>query len=408
LLGGTAGPAVIIALAFLCFGASLAGVLELGRACHSLWTGVLAAGILATSLSLWWVTVVSAFDVVAVALVIWAVVLEARAPRRGMPVLVLLSVAGLQRPEVWLLSAAYWLYLAPALDWRQRVETALVAAASPAIWLAGDLLATNQATHSVTTTHAVIAGAPEQGAVSYVVDTLRDASREVLRLPALLGGLAGLILALTLGPARLRLPAAAVALGVVAFVVIGLAGLPLTDRYILATGALLTVFCAYAVVGWWSRRRQWLGRVWALGAGALVVGVLATLPLHADALRNVESVANARREAVNGIRALAATPVAGKLLRTCGPIYLPYDDPIPYLAYELDRPLGDFEVGESFGPPRHVAVRKRPRRARRGLILDVASPRLRRILLQQHRPKLPRGFTRVAGNQTWILYARRC
>jgi hypothetical protein len=37
-----------------------------------------------------------------VAFVVWAAVLEARRPRRGTAVLVLLGLAGLLRPEAWL------------------------------------------------------------------------------------------------------------------------------------------------------------------------------------------------------------------------------------------------------------------------------------------------------------------
>lgn len=409
LLGARAGPTALIVLAFLCFGAIVAGVYELGRLCYSVWAGVLAAGVVATSLSLWKITVISAIDVVALALVVWAAVLEVRRPRRGLSVLALLAIAGLQRPEVWALAAAYWLYLAPALDWKRRLQAAAVVAVAPAVWGLGDVLVTNQTTHSLATTHATIAGAPEQGTVSHVLDSLGVASRQVLRLPALVGGVAGLLLAVTVGPARFRIPAAAVAVGVGSFAVIGLAGLPLNDRYILMPGVLLTIFFAFAVLGWWSRRRQWLGRVWALGAAALLAGLILTLPRHADGIRNIKTVAEIRREVVDGIRALAATPVAGKLLRTCGPIYVPYDDPVPYLSYELDRPLGDFAIGESVGPPgQHLPRRKRPRRARRGLILDAASPRLWRYILQRRRAKLPRGFRRVARNETWILYARRC
>ena len=47
------------------------------------------------------------------ALVIGAVLLEARRPRRGVAVLALLAVAGLLRPEAWVLAGLYWLYLWP-------------------------------------------------------------------------------------------------------------------------------------------------------------------------------------------------------------------------------------------------------------------------------------------------------
>ena len=46
--------------------------------------------------------------------VIWALLLEIRQPRRGWPVLAMLSLAGLLRPEAWVLAGLYWLYLFPA------------------------------------------------------------------------------------------------------------------------------------------------------------------------------------------------------------------------------------------------------------------------------------------------------
>ena len=47
------------------------------------------------------------------ALVVGAVLLEARRPRRGVAVLALLAVAGLLRPEAWVLGGLYWLWMWP-------------------------------------------------------------------------------------------------------------------------------------------------------------------------------------------------------------------------------------------------------------------------------------------------------
>ena len=50
-------------------------------------------------------------DVPFLALIVWAAALEAEKPRRGDAVFALLAGAGLLRPEAWLLSGAYALYL---------------------------------------------------------------------------------------------------------------------------------------------------------------------------------------------------------------------------------------------------------------------------------------------------------
>ncbi len=44
-------------------------------------------------------------------LVLGALVVETRRPRAGAPVLALLALAGLLRPEAWVFSGLYWVYL---------------------------------------------------------------------------------------------------------------------------------------------------------------------------------------------------------------------------------------------------------------------------------------------------------
>ena len=58
-------------------------------------------------------------------LILGAVLLEARRPRRGAPVLVLLVLAGLMRPEAWVLGGLYVLWMWPA----RRTAGALALAA---------------------------------------------------------------------------------------------------------------------------------------------------------------------------------------------------------------------------------------------------------------------------------------
>jgi hypothetical protein len=55
--------------------------------------------------------------------VVWAATLEATRPGAAVPVLLALGAAGLLRPEAWLLTAAYWCWLAVRATWRQRICT---------------------------------------------------------------------------------------------------------------------------------------------------------------------------------------------------------------------------------------------------------------------------------------------
>ena len=49
-------------------------------------------------------------------MVAWAAALETERPRRGGPVWVLLTLAGLLRPEAWILLGAYWLWCRPSVQ----------------------------------------------------------------------------------------------------------------------------------------------------------------------------------------------------------------------------------------------------------------------------------------------------
>ena len=56
------------------------------------------------------------------AMVIWAVALEAERPRRGGPVWVLLILAGLLRPDAWVLAGVYFLVIAWKAPWKTRSD----------------------------------------------------------------------------------------------------------------------------------------------------------------------------------------------------------------------------------------------------------------------------------------------
>lgn len=88
-------------------------------------------------------------DVPFLAFVLWAAALEACRPREGTGVLVLLALAGLLRPEAWLLSAVVVLYCATGADRRQVLRWAAWAALAPVTWLALDLLLTGDPLYSL-------------------------------------------------------------------------------------------------------------------------------------------------------------------------------------------------------------------------------------------------------------------
>src|SRR3954469_18380704 len=139
-LFGDSGEDVMLALVVFSMGWLGVGLYRLGRETFGWAVGALAAAIFLTRVPPLNFGIRGYVDLPAIALIVWAAVLEARRPRRGVPVLVLLGLAGLLRPEAWLFSLAHWLWLFPARDWRARIGLAALAAAAPAIWLVSDYL----------------------------------------------------------------------------------------------------------------------------------------------------------------------------------------------------------------------------------------------------------------------------
>src|SRR2546423_2041773 len=107
---------LMLALGLLGLGLLVIGVFRLGQELFGAWAGVLAAAIVATRVPILNYGIRGYVDLPTAAFVVWAAVLEARTPRRGAPVLVLLALAGLLPPEAWLYAGAYWVWLALAPD----------------------------------------------------------------------------------------------------------------------------------------------------------------------------------------------------------------------------------------------------------------------------------------------------
>jgi len=274
-LGDGTAESAMRALAFVSFGGLAWALGRLGQACSSAATGVLAALLVLTNPAelLGNGTVDAPF----VALIAWAAVLEARRSRRATPVLALLAAAGLLRPEAWLLTAAYALWLAPR-GRRERLWAACWVAAAPLLWALGDLVVSGDPLHSLTHTRDLTVQIGRRTGLLETPGALVDGLRSLLRPAELAGGAAGLVLALRARRGRLLFAAAPVALGVAGFVALGLAGLPLNARYLLLPAAFLLVLAAHAALGWVAQPPGPARRVWLAGAAALAILAVAVVP----------------------------------------------------------------------------------------------------------------------------------
>ncbi|HET8673145.1 MAG TPA: hypothetical protein VFL87_05895, partial [Thermoleophilaceae bacterium] len=139
----------MVAVTLLCLGALTWLVYRLGRELWSPAVGIVAAAIVATRPTLDRYALIGYQDLAFAALVAFALLLEVRRPRRGPAVLGVLAVAGLVRPDAWLLSALYVIYLWRWSAPRERAKLVALALAAPLLWVAQDWIITGQPLHSL-------------------------------------------------------------------------------------------------------------------------------------------------------------------------------------------------------------------------------------------------------------------
>jgi hypothetical protein len=406
-LGASATTAIVVALAFLALAACGWIVYRLGSEWFGRGAGVVAALILLTRAEVLSYGVRAYVDVPYMLLVLSALLVETRKPRAGAPVLVLLGLAGLLRPEAWFFSGIYWVVLVlyparstPVRTRRQLAQLALLAAAAPLIWVLSDLLVTGNAMWSLTNTkHSAVILGRETG-IAKVPEYIPRRIGEILRPVPLLGAALGAVLSLAWLGKRARLAAAAGLLAVAVFAAMATAGLPIDTRYAFLASAILSLFCGAGVFGWSALPKGDRRRVpWMAAGGVVLVALLATLPgqVH-SAHRQLRNLAHQEKIQDD----LLAMVHNGAIALKCGPVGVPNHAPIPLLALYLKARPGLVVSAEatrseskqqeygSYADPASVEVEK-------DYILDLKDP---------HLPvSIPPGFLESKANNSWLVFA---
>ena len=251
----------------------MAGIYRLGRDAFTPLVGLAAAVLVCSRLDFPFYAARGYIDVAYMALVVWAAVLEARRPRRGTPVLVMLAVAGMLRPEAWLISGLYFLWVAWPADWRTRAKYAALAALGPLVWAGSDWIVTGDPAWSLTYTSAFAEELGRNKSASGLLPSIWEFLVKLDKVQVLVGGIVGLCVAVALVPRRAAVPGALLAVGLGTFLLVGLGGFSVIDRYLLVASMVVIVFCGVALAGWTMLREGTRARrVWAMAA-ALVVAV---------------------------------------------------------------------------------------------------------------------------------------
>ena len=325
------------ALHVLAFGVLGWAGYRFGRALFTPAVGVLFAALLLTRPLMLNAAGQNLVDLPFLTFTVWAAALAAEAPRRGLPVLALLALAGGLRPEAWPLAAAYAAFLLLGRPRPRVLPIVLVAVAAPMAWGLFDLVATGDPLWSLHGTQSLAAELERPRGLPRAVETLPFLLEDILTPTVIWASLGGLVLGLYVLPERAALPATLAALGFAGFLILGIAGLPLLYRYLGLPAAMLAVFAPVAVAGWrivapGPTRNAWMAIGAVLGV-VLAVGV----PRTADQLGNVDGFLESRLAIQRDLDRLADAPVVRRELARCPRLYVPDHKPTPLLSVWLHR-----------------------------------------------------------------------
>jgi hypothetical protein len=393
-LFGSSALDVMRAVVFLAAGAMGVSLLVLGRACGSIAIGLLAALTLMLSEPFIDATLgqATASDLPSLAAVLGALALELSRPRRGLAPLLLLSVAGLWRPEVWLLSVAYWMYLAPERGWRERAWLGAVALSAPALWVTGDLLMTGNPLYSLTYTEYSTEAARRPTGLTHAPATLLRTLRAYFSTPILLGAAAGI--GLDLWSRRLpRMVPVLLLLTMLAFAAIGAAKMPLDERYALPTTALVAIYFGFFLTGWRGYSPGRLRRAWILSAAVVLALSLALVPSSLRRIARAHRMLAAQARIEEQLGALLAPRQLRELISRCTPVQASWRI-VPILAYDLGRQVGTISTVNSGVPRSGTVVEPAP-----GLAAQEFEAHPQPILSFIHGH-----YELQAENQGWLIY----
>lgn len=409
------GPAGVVhatvALAFLALSACGWVIYALGARWFGRAAGALAALLFLTRVPVLSYGVRAYIDLPYLLLVLGALLLESRRPRAGWPVLALLALAGLLRPEAWAFSGLYWLYLIAWPAYRRRRETTtwtappsrgelagltMLALAAPLIWVASDLAITGDPLWSLTNTRHTASVLDRVTGIANVPEYIPRRIGEILRVPVLVGAALGGVLAWLWLPARVRPGTVVGVAAVLVFAAFAALGLPIDTRYAFGAAAILCVFCGAGVFGWTllargDRRRRW----WMAGGLAVLVGLVASAPAqYRSAHRQLSALA--RQQRIEGD--LLALVKSGAVGLRCGPVEVPNHAPIPLLSLYLKTS----PVNVISGQVRQIGY---------GTYLDPASAQVEADYVldprDPHVPvSVPPGFGAAGANRSWLVFTR--
>lgn len=414
---GDGAITVAIVLAYISLGLLAWLVYKLGSSWFDRPIGGVAAFLVMTSAPVLSNGLRAYIDIPYMVLCLAALLIETRKPRAGWPILVLLALAGLLRPEAWLFAGFYFLYLAlettppkpgkklPGLKLRGKgidrelILLACLTAAGPVIWVLFDLITTGNALYSFTGTRETVETLErDTGPLDVIIYGPRRLG-EVLQWPGMVGAFAGVVLCLITMRKRVTLGIAAAVLALIAFALMGAAGLAIIPRYTMLAAAILAIFAAASVLGWrlLPDDSKWR-RPWQVVAVLVVLLYIVWLPNQYDLVSKVDRDLSNQSLVERDLEALVDDDAFADV-DECLPISVPNHRAVPRLAFWLDiRPSDVVSIAAQDQPDNGFFLAPARDFTIENFILDPGAE-------GRTTKEPPPGFDLVAENRSWKLYA---
>lgn len=281
---------------------------------------------------------------------------------------------------------------------RRVLRWAALVAAAPLLWALCDLVVTGDPLYSLHGTQDLAEQLERPRAVGTAFSAVPSYLRDALGDPIMWLGLGGATAGLLGLYERTLLPAALAAAGLIGFLALGLADLPLLIRYLLLPAVMLCLFCGLLAFGWTvvpRGDRAW--RAWLAAGVVCLVAITAYAPRQARALDDARDQAMATAAVQDDLRRIADSPAFRSAAARCPTLWVPDARPRPLLAFWLERSPRSIQLAGTL-----VARRVR------GLVLVYATPeQAQRFSLTTPVPPagsaaLPAGGRHVARNASWL------
>jgi hypothetical protein len=401
---GRAGDRLMLLATMGSFVLMVVALYQLARNSFTVLVGLAAAAILCTRFDFPVLAARAFIDIPYLALLLWAAALEVARPRRGALIFWLLALAGLLRPEAWIIAGIYWLWLFPGLSWRRRVEFALLVGAAPLIWFGVDYIVTGDPLFSQTHTTAVTAEDGRSKPAGEIPGETVLFFSQLLKLPVMVAGLIGLGLAAWLVPQRIRVVLSLFLIGLFTFVLLALGQFSVISRYLLLPAIMLMIFAAFLVAGFTVIKTGNVRKYWSIAAAVSV----AALVIWTVARVNVGVLVSElkfRGDSMRALTSLLDRPDV-RAAAKCGPVLTSNHRLVPGVRWIMDLPadqvIARSDVPESSKVKSGIVVLAAGRAVLLRGGLDHENP----VAADTLRNLPPAGYRPIAANELYSVYGR--